>query len=421
MQSLVLRPSVPLNVGAGAGASLPGVVFTGEVRYASRTQRPTVGRTSHLWQVAKQTEDGAVGPAGCGCNARRLEYVLAAHDCRASGVDHRLPPVLASLPACSIERASNRLGAPRLDVVRASGWHASRIGSTGLVPERRPPARRHALSSSRTATAPSARDGCSPWQTARLLTQRQGVIFQARPDREGLAWPVSGCRATAAGDQHLGDPQTARATPCYTPSALLFAALAPADSHLLFVCENHIDPPPPDGEPVVVPVRRVYFVINNVTLHRLPDGLPVPVFNLHFRSTPRPGRGASMRCPPPQKPGRPGNGGPVELVASVNGTPFRVLAEHQPRACVRRREHPHLGRGRNAVLAAPYAPVMTFSNAGAHGAAADGRRAHAQRHPAGLGHRLGPDGLERPGRGVRPAGNVDRGLVAVAASAVGAT
>ena len=26
--------------------------------------------------------------------------------------------------------------------------------------------------------------------------------------------------------------------------------------------------------------RRVYFVINNVTLHRLPDGLPVPVFNL---------------------------------------------------------------------------------------------------------------------------------------------
>lgn len=59
VQSLVLRPSVPLNVGAGAGASLPGVVFTGEVRYASHTQRPTVGRTSHLWQVAKQTEEGA--------------------------------------------------------------------------------------------------------------------------------------------------------------------------------------------------------------------------------------------------------------------------------------------------------------------------------------------------------------------------
>jgi hypothetical protein len=52
------------------------------------------------------------------------------------------------------------------------------------------------------------------------------------------------------------------------------------DSHLLFVCENHINPPPPDGEPVVVPVRRVYFVINNVTLYRVSDGAPVPVFNL---------------------------------------------------------------------------------------------------------------------------------------------
>ena len=59
VRSLVLRPSVPLNVGTGAGASLPGVVFTGEVRYASHTQRPTVGQTSHHWQVAHQTEDGA--------------------------------------------------------------------------------------------------------------------------------------------------------------------------------------------------------------------------------------------------------------------------------------------------------------------------------------------------------------------------
>ncbi len=35
VSTLVLRPSVPLDV---AGASLPGVVFSGEVRYYSRTQ-----------------------------------------------------------------------------------------------------------------------------------------------------------------------------------------------------------------------------------------------------------------------------------------------------------------------------------------------------------------------------------------------
>lgn len=56
--------------------------------------------------------------------------------------------------------------------------------------------------------------------------------------------------------------------------------------------------------------------------------------------------------------------GPVELVASVNCTVFRVLAENISRerafgdASIR-----ISGRGRNAVLAAPYAPVMTFSNA----------------------------------------------------------
>ena len=56
VSTLILRPSVPLHVGT---ASLPGVVLTGEVRYASRTQRPTVGQTVHPWQQATQTEDGA--------------------------------------------------------------------------------------------------------------------------------------------------------------------------------------------------------------------------------------------------------------------------------------------------------------------------------------------------------------------------
>lgn len=46
VRTLLLRPSVPLDV---AGASLPGVVFSGEVRYYSRTQRPTVGQTAHPW------------------------------------------------------------------------------------------------------------------------------------------------------------------------------------------------------------------------------------------------------------------------------------------------------------------------------------------------------------------------------------
>ena len=107
-------------------------------------------------------------------------------------------------------------------------------------------------------------------------------------------------------------------------------------------------------------------MINNVTLYRVSDGAPVLVFNLSLSldaaswawgfDAVLPARAEALVAPGSAS-------GPVELVASVNGTPFRVLAESISRersfddASIR-----ISGRGRNAVLAAPYAPVMTFSN-----------------------------------------------------------
>ena len=366
VQSLVLRPSVPLNVGAGAGASLPGVVFTGEVRYASHTQRPTVGRTSHLWQVAKQTEDGAkqsqqdaaATPAGWKTFWRRT---IAAPQ----GVDHRLPPVLASLPA------QHRTGQQQARPFHDLTWFAHQDGTYLEL------ARLSLFQNAsrlRDATGFRHQDGdrtkragrVSPWQTARQLTQRQGSDFQsASPSAMGWRGRYQDAVPPLPGISIWVIPEPPAPQPCYAPSAhLVFAALAPADSHLLFVCENHIDPPPPDGEPVVVPVRRVYFVINNVTLHRLPDGLPVPVFSLSLALDAAswtwgfdallPAAATSLVAPS-------SNGGPVELVASVNGTPFRVLAESISRERVFGDASIRIsGRGRNAVLAAPYAPVMNF-------------------------------------------------------------
>ena len=96
VSTLILRPSVPLNVGV---ASLPGVVLTGEVRYASRTQRPTVGQTADEWQQAVQHEGGAAQrqqdatatPAGWGAAWQR--GAVSVH-----GIAHRLPPVLVAAP-----------------------------------------------------------------------------------------------------------------------------------------------------------------------------------------------------------------------------------------------------------------------------------------------------------------------------------
>ena len=363
--TLLLRPSVPLDV---AGASLPGVVFSGEVRYYSRTQRPTVGQTAHAWQVAAHTEDGstqgqqdaAATPAGWDTFWRRTLGVP-------QGIEHRLPPVLAAAPE---QRGARHQDATRL---QDSTWFAHQDAT------RFEAARRGLFQNAgplRDATRFRHQDGdrtkragrVSFWQIAQLLTQRQGSDFQsATPSLRGWSGRYQDAVPPPPGISIWVIPEPPAPQPCYTPSAhLLFSALVPAGSDLLFVCERHINPPPPDGEPVIVPVRRVYFVINNVTLFRVSDGAPVPVFNLSLSldasswawgfDAVLPARAEALVAPGSAS-------GPVELVASVNGTSFRVLAESISRERIFGDASIRIsGRGHNAVLAAPYAPVMTFSN-----------------------------------------------------------
>ncbi|MDX1251139.1 MAG: hypothetical protein IDH49_02555 [Gammaproteobacteria bacterium] len=368
VRSLVLRPSVPLNVGAGSGASLPGVVFSGEVRYYSRTQRPTVGQTAHRWQVAALTEDGstqgqqdaAATPAGWSSFWRRTLALP-------QGILHRLPPVLSTAPE---QRRTGQQQATRLHDVtwfaHQDGTHLelARVGLFQTAAPLRDTTRFRHQDGDRSKRA--GRVGF--WQVARLLTQRRGTDFQsASAASRGWYGRYQDAVPPPSGISVWVVPQPPTPKPCYTPSTqLLFAVLAPADGHLLFVCENHINPPPPDGEPVVVPVRRVYFVINNVTLYRVSDGAPVPVFNLSLSldasswawgfDAVLPAKAEALVAP--------GNAsGPVELMASVNGAPFRVLAENISRERIFGDASIRIsGRGRNAVLAAPYAPVMTFSN-----------------------------------------------------------
>lgn len=364
VSTLLLRPSVPLSV---VGASLPGVVFSGEVRYYSRTQRPTVGQTEHLWQVAKQTEDGstqgqqdaASTPAGWDTFWRRTLGLP-------QGIAHRLPPVLVAAP--------NQRGARHQDATRLQDltWFAHQDGT------RFEEARQGQFQNAdrlRDATRFRHQDGdrtkragrVALWQTTILVTRGQGSDFQgAQASLKGWRGRYQEAVPPPPGISRWVVPEPPVPQPCYTPSAyLLFAALAPADSHLLFLCENHTEPPP-DGEPVVVPVRRVYFVINNVTLHRVPDGTPVPVFNLSLSLDAASWAWGFDAVLPARAEALVASGsasGPIELVASVNGTAFRVLAESISRERIFGDASIRIsGRGRNAVLAAPYAPVMTFSN-----------------------------------------------------------
>ena len=361
VSTLILRPSVPLNVGA---ASLPGVVLTGEVRYVSRTQRPTVGQTAHEWQQAAQTEEGATQgqqdaaatPAGWGAVWQRAERSM-------HGIAHRLPPVLVAAP---LQRRTGQQQATRLH------------GATGFLHEGATPIAQIRVgvfqnaTRLRDATRFAHQDGdrakragrSALWENARLLTQRQSTDFQIA-SRRPVGWRgrYQDAMRPPPGISVWIVPEPPEPPRCYTPNGhLLFAALGPTSAHLLFFCENHTEPP--DGDPVIVPIRRVYLVINNVTLHRLPDGLPVPVFNLSLSldaaswtwgfDAQLPAKAESLVAPGYAS-------GPVELVASVNGTQFRVLAE----SISRERSFGDTsirvsGRGRNVVLAAPYAPVVNF-------------------------------------------------------------
>ena len=153
---------------------------------------------------------------------------------------------------------------------------------------------------------------------------------------------------------------------CYTPNPhLLFSEAWSTDTGLLFFCENHLDPEVPPAT-VVVPIRSVYIVINDIQLRRVSNNLSLPTLNLSLSIDADSWTwGFSASLPATELDNvLPGNDGPVELEATINGNAYRLLAESVARerafgsASIR-----VSGRGRNAVLSAPYAPVMSFANA----------------------------------------------------------
>lgn len=127
-----------------------------------------------------------------------------------------------------------------------------------------------------------------------------------------------------------------------------------------------VDPEPPPLTPVVVPIQRIYVVLNDVQLVRAADGIEVPCESLAL--TLDAGSwvwGFTARLPATaQERVEPGPD-PVELLAWINGTAFRILVESIARERVFADTHIRIsGRGHQAVLDAPYAPIQTFANVG---------------------------------------------------------
>lgn len=223
------------------------------------------------------------------------------------------------------------------------------------------------------------------WQDARRYRSQVRAVFEdatglqrSLTDSGGYATPLHAhssvrfqdARKPPAGMRAVVVPPNPDA--CYTPSPnLLFEdEWLESDKNLVFFCENHPggggDGPPAQ---VIVPVRRVYLVINDVELRRV-DGnilLPCPTLAMQLDvdswtwgfSATLPANQLSNLEPA-------AFGQPVELEATVNGVAYRLLAERRTRSREFGKNSITVsGRGLGAGLDVPYSAILNFTNSGA--------------------------------------------------------
>jgi len=149
---------------------------------------------------------------------------------------------------------------------------------------------------------------------------------------------------------------------CYTPSPHLVFKDLPGTSHLVFVCDGSAVTP----SQFVVPVKRVYVVLNNVWLRKVEGDVLLPTYGMSLSLDRDSWTWSFSATLPPQAladVSRDEDGNPVEVEASINGTVYRFLVESVRRQRqFGRGEIGISGRGKAAVLDEV---AMNFTNVGA--------------------------------------------------------
>ena len=334
-----------------------------EASYASHTDRPTVGQSAGGWQTARTTEYGVtsdhqtvaalpVGPT-TGWHAGR--------DLRGN-VEHRLPSTLVAAPvrqsvkfqdaqSIHVPRDSAHQEANRTRQSSRTGFQdGARVLDSKLFKHQ--DGDRAKRNMARTGWQDAALRG-SEYDTSfqralAFVWQRRGRFQDARQPLVGISVPPK---------------EVVPPPPYYEPTVdLVFGKVAKVDSFIPF---RFVPEDDTSANTTIVPVQRVYIVLNNTALRRLSDNAVVPCTSMSLSLDVTSwtwGFDASI-------PGNyqalvePTSDGPVALAAWVNGTEFRVLAESISRERSFGKAGLRVsGRGINAELDAPYAPIQTFRN-----------------------------------------------------------
>lgn len=358
MAAVVIAPTVIANI----TGSFPVMTATVNAVYSSNTDRPTVGQSGVMWQPAAQLETGAGVTQE---STRKAPEGWAAFWQRAMGVPAVIAqPLPYTMQAQPVRRVSSfQGGTPLSDTASILHQDATRtpvpLGSTfqHAVPARTETQFRHQdgdhrKRASRTTLYQDARaiiiGPSGRMQSAVAFLFARESLFQdgvpPPPGISGYVVPV--------------------APPIQFSADLLFQDAWTGLADLVFISDTATPILP--GQTVAVPIKRVYIVLNSVSLFRASDDEPVPVFSMSLSLDVDSWTWGFSASLPNVALGlvKPTNSEITELRAFVNGTEFRVLAESVARSRAFGQASISVsGRGVNAALDAPYAATQNFANA----------------------------------------------------------
>lgn len=354
------------GVHVSSTATLPGLVGHGSVTYFVNVQRPTVANARDTAHVALPKEAGAAMSGQIGLS-------------RGSGVKsvfQQATPVQnpTAIPFTEADRASqNYMGKFAQGVMYRDGLTArmqdgdpsQRLLTTGRMQD--------GDKAQNWPTASRMQDGLRD-RRAWLHSKFQEAVRSAGRSahtRNGYGKPSA--RAWHSRFQEAWVPRLGRYVrpvipgpqPGYWGPHLVFAC-PPLQFPALVFGASQCDAETPATSTIQVPVRKVYLVINNITLHRVDTGAELHAhsfsMSLDYQSWTW-SWSASLHDDAASHLGRDSQGEPAELIAQINGTPFRLRLVSVGRD---RRFSPTRwsvsGQGKAAVLAAPWAPTLSFGN-----------------------------------------------------------
>lgn len=211
-----------------------------------------------------------------------------------------------------------------------------------------------------------------PWGEGKPLVKSLTAGFNVgAPRLIYVRVPWQEARRPPPGISQHGGTQPPAHVPCYNPipgapvPLRFWELMSTVDLDLRFRCPS-TDGGEGTGETIIVPVRRVYMQINTQSLVLASTGQPIMASGLSLSiDVDSWVWGWSASVPGAYLPLLQDAGGDrIELIATLNGTAFRLAVERVARD--RRFGNSTLkisGRGRAAWLAAPYADIVTRSNA----------------------------------------------------------